>query len=131
MTQVCGSPGGDPGDFPQHPISWPRASPNWESNECLLTEWVSKSVSKFQASLIEILPGSERLAKFSPYNLSPAPPSPLLWPQTFCITMKDERLAEALDRGLSRISSVLMEVFNYDGRQERPKICSDMSDESY
>ncbi|CAN0250602.1 unnamed protein product [Rangifer tarandus platyrhynchus] len=45
--------------------------------------------------------------------------------------MKDERLAEALDRGLSGISSVLTEVFNYDGRQERPKVCSDMSDESY
>ena len=107
----------------------------------MLTEWVSKSVSKFQVSLIETLPGSERLTKLSPYNLSPAPPSPLLWPQTFCVAMKDKRLAEALDRGLSRISSygglpylwrssLLMEVFNYDGRQERPKICSDVSDES-
>ena len=89
---------------------------------------MSKSVSKFQVSLIEILPGSERLTKFSLYNLSPAPPSPLFWPQTSCVAVKDKRLADALDRGLSRISSVLMEVLNYDGRQARPKIWSDVSE---
>ena len=30
----------------------------------------------FQAYLIEILPGSERLTKLSPYTLSPASPAP-------------------------------------------------------
>lgn len=42
--------------------------------------------------------------------------------------MKDKRLADALDRGLGRISSVVMEVLNYDGRQERPKIWCDVSE---